>query len=440
MALDKRQAVEQCRLMLKWRADEAPRLDRLHAYLRGRQPMSWANGVPDADIRRLAKISRVNMLRLVVESVTQSMYVDGYRAKGADDDSETWELWQRNRMDSRQTGVHRAALAYGASYATVLPGDPVAVIRGVSPRNMTAVYGEDDWPMWVLERRRSETTKETLYRLFDEDRVYWLSVRGATTPVYISEEIHGVGVVPVVRFRPIDDLDDDVLGEIDDLMVLQDQIDVTTFGLLVAQHYGAFRQRYVLGWLAETEEKKLTAMASRLWTFEAGKDEMAVGEFAQTDPQGYLDSREATIRHLASVSQTPAHELVGQLVNLSAEALAAAEASKQRKVEQRQTVFGESWEQVFELGDALAGRAVDYGAEVRWRDTEARALAATVDALGKMAQMLMIPPEMLWEKIPGVSTQDVARWKVAAAQGDSFAQLSALLDRQAASLDTGTVA
>jgi hypothetical protein len=426
--------------MLKWRADEAPRLDRLHAYLRGRQPMSWANGVPDADIRRLAKISRVNMLRLVVESVTQSMYVDGYRAKGADDDSETWELWQRNRMDSRQTGVHRAALAYGASYATVLPGDPVAVIRGVSPRNMTAVYGEDDWPMWVLERRRSETTKETLYRLFDEDRVYWLSVRGATTPVYISEEIHGVGVVPVVRFRPIDDLDDDVLGEIDDLMVLQDQIDVTTFGLLVAQHYGAFRQRYVLGWLAETEEKKLTAMASRLWTFEAGKDEMAVGEFAQTDPQGYLDSREATIRHLASVSQTPAHELVGQLVNLSAEALAAAEASKQRKVEQRQTVFGESWEQVFELGDALAGRAVDYGAEVRWRDTEARALAATVDALGKMAQMLMIPPEMLWEKIPGVSTQDVARWKVAAAQGDSFAQLSALLDRQAASLDTGTVA
>jgi hypothetical protein len=131
------------------------------------------------------------------------------------------------------------------------------------------------------------------------------------------------------------------------------------------------------------------------------------------------------------VSQTPAHELVGQLVNLSAEALAAAEASKQRKVEQRQTVFGESWEQVFELGDEMAGRTVDYGAEVRWRDTEARALAATVDALGKMAQMLMIPPEMLWEKIPGVSTKDVARWKDAAARGDSLASLEELLRVQA---------
>jgi hypothetical protein len=267
---------------------------------------------------------------------------------------------------------------------------------------MTAVYGEDDWPMWALERRLSADPKETLYRLFDQDRVYWLSVRGSAAPVYVSEDIHGVGVVPAVRFRPIDDLDDETLGEIDDLMVLQDQIDVTTFGLLVAQHYGAFRQRYVLGWLAETEEQKLTAMASRLWTFEENKDEMAVGEFSQTDLKGYLDSREASIRHLASVSQTPAHEL-----------------------------FGESWEQVFELGDEMAGRTVDYGAEVRWRDTEARALAATVDALGKMAQMLMIPPEMLWEKIPGVSTKDVARWKDAAARGDSLASLEELLRVQA---------
>jgi plastocyanin len=431
VALDKSEVVEQCRLMLKWRADESPRLNRIHSYLRGTQPVSWVNGVPDADIRRLARISRVNMLRLVVESVTQSMYVDGYRARGVDDNSEAWGLWQRNRMDSRQIGVHRAALAYGASYVTVLPGEPVAAIRGISPRNMTAVYGEDDWPMWALERRLSADPKETLYRLFDQDRVYWLSVRGSAAPVYVSEDIHGVGVVPAVRFRPIDDLDDETLGEIDDLMVLQDQIDVTTFGLLVAQHYGAFRQRYVLGWLAETEEQKLTAMASRLWTFEENKDEMAVGEFSQTDLKGYLDSREASIRHLASVSQTPAHELVGQLVNLSAEALAAAEASKQRKVEQRQTVFGESWEQVFELGDEMAGRTVDYGAEVRWRDTEARALAATVDALGKMAQMLMIPPEMLWEKIPGVSTKDVARWKDAAARGDSLASLEELLRVQA---------
>ena len=336
-------------------------------------------------------------------------------------------------MDARQIGVHRAGLAYGASYVTVLPGDPVTVMRGISPRNMTVVYGDDDdWPMWALEKRVSATDSKTaLFRMFDDMSVYWLSVNASGTPEFISSERHDLGVVPVVRFRAIDDLDEEVRGEIEDLIPLQDQINVTTFGLLVAQHYGAFRQRYILGWLAEDEEASLKASANKLWTFDESPDEIKVGEFEQTELAGYIESREASIRHLASISQTPAHELMGQLINLSAEALAAAEASKRRKVTERETMFGEAWEQVLELGGQIAGFDVDPQAEVRWRDTEARALAATVDALGKMAQMLNIPPQELWERVPGVSQQDVERWKVAASQGDAFAQLNALLERQA---------
>ena len=432
MPLTQSEVLEQVRVMLKYRASESSRLNRLHRYLRGTQVFSWIPASPTTEVRRIANLARVNMLGLVVNSVVQSMYVDGYRARKAEDNSPVWDLWQRNRMDARQIGVHRAGLAYGAAYVTVLPGDPVAVIRGVSPRKMTCLYGEDDWPMWALEQRGTAATgTDTLYCLYDDEMRYWVSIKNSSTPQYVSEERHGLGVVPVVRFRSVDDLDDDVTGEIEDLIPLQDQIDVTTFGLLVAQHYGAFRQRYILGWLAETEAEALKTSAAKLWTFEQTKDEMQVGEFAQTDLKGYLDSREATIRHLASVSQTPAHELVGQLVNLSAEALAAAEASKRRKVAERETMFGEAWEQVLELGGRIAGYEVDPQAEVRWRDTEARALAATVDALGKMAQMLQIPPQELWERVPGVSTQDVERWKSAAAQGDSFAQLASLLDKQA---------
>ena len=38
-------------------------------------------------------------------------------------------------------------------------------------------------------------------------------------------------------------------------------------------------------------------------------------------------------------------------------------------------------------------------------------MAQTVDALGKIAQMLQVPVEALWEKIPGVTDQDVTYWK-----------------------------
>ncbi len=424
-------AIEQARSMLAWRAAEADHLSRIHAYLRGRQPLPIIPaGVPN-EVRRLAEMSRVNVLDLVISAVAQSLYVDGYRAEREPDDAPSWSVWQANQMDARQTGVHRGALAYGVSYVTVLPGDTAPVLRGYSPRRMTTLYGEDGlWPMFAL--RAEPSGREWLYRLYDDEAVYYLS--GSDRPdgevLWLETRTHDLGVCPVVRFQNTMELDDEVRGEIEPLMPIQDQIDLTTFELLVAQHYGAFRQRYILGWTAESEAQQLKASAARLWTFEDSKDEIAVGEFAQTDLKGYLDSREASLRHAATISQTPAHELLGQMVNLSAEALVAAEASQRRKITEREMSFGESWEQVLALAGRIQGVEQGSGAQVRWRDTESRALSATVDALGKMAALLGVPVQELWEKIPGVTQQDVERWKTTVAEGDPIASLEALLSRQ----------
>ena len=426
-------AIEQTRTLLRYRAAELEHLDRIHAYLRGKQPLPIIPaGVPN-EVRRLAEMSRVNVLDLVISAVAQSLYVDGYRAKQESDDAPAWSVWQANQMDARQIGVHRGALSFGVSYATVLPGDTAPAIRGYSPRRLTAVYGEDDlWPMFAL--RAEPSGSEWLHRLYDEEAVYFLSGNDQPTGElrWLETRQHDAGVCPVVRFLNTTELDDEVRGEIEPLMPIQDQIDLTTFELLVAQHYGAFRQRYVLGWTAESEAQQLKASAARLWTFEDSKDEIAVGEFGQTDLKGYLDSREASLRHAATISQTPAHELLGQMVNLSAEALVAAEASQRRKITERQMSFGESWEQVLALAGRIQGTAQDDGAQVRWRDTESRALSATVDALGKMASMLGVPVEELWERIPGVTQQDVERWKATLAAGDPLTNLTSMLDRQSA--------
>jgi hypothetical protein len=42
----------------------------------------------------------------------------------------------------------------------------------------------------------------------------------------------------------------------------------------------------------------------------------------------------------------------------------------------------------------------DFGSEVKWSDLTARTLAETVDALGKMAQMLDVPTDILIEDVP----------------------------------------
>ena len=424
MVLSQKDAVEQTRQMIEWRKAEAKRLTKIHAYLRGQQEFDWLPaGVPD-EVQRLARMSHVNIMGFVVNAAAQSLYVDGYRSKELDDQP-AWSAWQQNRMDRHQIGIHRAALGYGVSYMTVFPGDPTAKMQGVSPRRMTAVYGEDDdWPVWALEKRRS-AAKGKLYRLIDDEAVYWVAIEGeySTQLKYVSTEEHGLGFCPVVRFKETEDLDDEVIGVVQPLMALQDQINVTTFTLLVAQHYGAHRQRYIIGWLAESEQQALTASAQKLWTFDDNPDDVKVGEFGQTDTSNMIESREATLRHVATISQTPVHELLGSIANLSAEALVAARDSHNRSLEEYRTMFGESHEQGLEAVAASDGVPFDPAAWVRWRDMESRSLAQTADALGKLVTMLGVPPEAMWERVPGITQDELERWKTMAAQGGSLEAL-----------------
>ena len=432
MVMSQSDALEQTKRMIEWRDAERSRLDLIRAYIRDEQRQTWLpEGTPN-EVIRLARLARVNVLSFIVDSSAQTLYVDGLRSPDSSDHP-AWGLWRANRMNARQIGVHRSALSYGAAYTSVLPGDPVPVIRGVSPRRMTVVYGQDDdWPMWALERRRTE--KGELWRLYDEDATYWIGEDGNGGPLeFISYEEHGVGVPPIVRYRESDNLDDEVVGIVEPLMRLQDQINVTTFSLLVAQHYGAHRQRYIIGWLAESEEQALKASAQKLWTFDDSPDDIKIGEFEQTQLDGYIASREATLRHLATISQTPVHELLGSLANLSAEALVAARDSHNRKLEEHRTVLGESHEQTLTLAAQQAGMTVDPSSWVRWRDMEGRALSQIADALGKFAEMLGIPKRALWERAAdaiGAQQDEVETWAAMAAEDDSIRQLTDLLNSQ----------
>lgn len=435
-------AVDQAKMLLEWHRGERSKLDKVRRYWKARQKLpAVIPGSAPPEVRTMARIARVNVCDIVVNTLTQSLFVDGFRVGNDAENVPTWAAWQANRMDKHQSGVHRAAVAYGTAYNVVMPGTPFPVIRGVSPRSMTAMYGEDpDWPMWAFERTGART-----FRLYDDEAVYFLSQSGdyADRLEYVETRAHGLGVCPVVRFRDevdldvddeVDGIDDVLLGQVAPLMNLQDQIDMTTFGLLVAQHYSAFRQRWAIGWVAESEKQQMKAAASQFWTFDEHPNEMQLGEFSETNLDGYIRSREASLKYAATLSQTPVHELVGELVNLSAEALAAAEAGKDRKVDERKTSFGESHEQTHQLVGSLMGTSVPDDAEAVWRDTSARSFAATVDGLGKLVTMLGIPPQELWERVPGATQQDVERWKAAAASGDSMAFLADMLERQAGEL------
>ena len=443
MALSPRKALDAAQNVMGARRAEAARLDYIAGALNPRRfshdlvvPASNAGtftryGEPTVELpknasptlQRLAWKSRTTFLPLVLDTFSQVMKVDGYPTQQTDVEGGPWGYaWQPNKLDARQTGVHRSALAYGASYVTVMPGDTGPVVSGYSPREMTAVYGSptrDDWPMLAL------TVEGNSIRLYDEEMVYFIGVEKPTprtafneaatlvTPegtqwTYLEARPHELGVCPVIRFRDRMLLEgDEQFGIIEPLIDIQRRIDETTFGLMVAQYFAAFKQRYIIGWTPEDEAERLKAVASEYWSFKDG--DVKVGQFDETDLTRYLKSKDSALGDMAAIAQVPAQSLgVEGISNISAETLAALESGKERKSDEIATSFGESWEQALRLAAMIKGdqaAAEDTSSQVRWKNTSARSLAQVTDAAVKWVQGLGVNEEIARQWLPGWTDQ-----------------------------------
>jgi hypothetical protein len=204
---------------------------------------------------------------------------------------------------------------------------------------------------------------------------------------------------------------------------------------MIAEAFASFRQRWVTGMGNISDPKgrprrPFSPGIDRLWVAE--DTDTKFGEFGQTDLKDNLDGIEKSLQHASTIAQVPPYQLLGLVANLSAEALAAARDGMDRKIQELQATLDEPWKQTMRLASHAAGdekSAKDDGAYVVWRDTSARAFAATIDALGKMSQMLGVPAPELWSMIPGVSAEKVATWKASLAQPGVMEELADLIEK-----------
>lgn len=412
-------------LLPAWRTERA-KLDRIDKWARWDHDNPHKPRHATAEYKQLSERAQAPWGDLVVSSVAQTLYVRGYRRPDAPDDGRGWDIWQANGMDGRQVPLHRSVLTYGLTYATCLPGktlggEPMPQMRGVSPRDMIALYEDpaiDDWPFatlrvvkvrggWKLEVLDAECLYSVKVKDLDEYR--------ADTVFAASE--HNAGVTPVVRYKNRFDLEGRSAGEIEPFIPLLGKIDQTSFDRLVVQRFASWIVRTIAGMdvpasaAATGESAEQIKLRLKVEDFLTATDkDTKFGSLPATPLDGFIKAHDSDLSDLAAVSQTPAFELLGQMANLSAEALAAAKASQTAKSDERKITYGEDHEQFIRLACHLAGDpdgAADFKAEVRWEDTSIRSLAQAVDAYGKMCTMLGYPAELLWPKVPGFSKQDV---------------------------------
>lgn len=422
---------------------DADRLERIDDYVQGRHDDPYMPQLSDDEYRLLAKRAVSNWMPLLVGTPAQALYVDSFRRGSAAASSTAqsaavtpeWRHWQQSRLDARQVAVHKGALTYGHAF-TLTEKTPKGVrTKGLSALKTAALYEDpanDDTPYAALTVTRKPTGDlPGRARMWDAGHEYAVTFKSFpdTDGIRVQRlRAHGASECPVTRFAAAVDLEGRTVGVVEPMIPLQNRINQTVFDLLVAQTYASFKVRTATGMAPPIQRDAdgdpvlddtgspiplpINVNAKRFLF--ADDPDVKFGSLDETPLGGFIDSIDMSIRHLSAISQTPPHHLLGQIANLSAEALLAAETALSRKIEEFRKSFGESWERVFRLAAELSGdtgSAGDHAGEVLWRDMESKSLAQAADALGKLAEALQIPKRGLWARVPGVTANEIREWE-----------------------------
>jgi hypothetical protein len=415
-------------------ADQQREIQLTEDYYAGRHRLLFASLKFRQSFGWLFKALADNWCQIVVDAPIERLFVEGFRfgaGKAANEDA--WELWQANRLDAESVMAHTEAVKNGKSYALVAPtpeGEPPRItVEHPSQVIVETAAGDRRKRIAALKKWR-DSAGYTYATLYLPTAIYkWRSKepsKYATTGDigrnWITRpddpgSVNPMGVVPVV---PIENNPTMLTGGRSDLMPaipLQDAINKEIADMLVASEFAAFPQRVVTGIEVPTDKDtglpstatELKAAVSRFWAFES-KD-AKVSTFAAADLNNYVQAIAMLLQHLAAQTRTPPHYLLGQIVNVSGDALKAAETGLVAKVKRKQIDFSDSWEEVMRLALGLEGKkdlAEAQGAETIWRDPEYRSEGEQVDAAIKL-RALGVPLEALWERI-GATPQQVAEW------------------------------
>lgn len=424
-------------------------------YFTGRHKMTFASSAfREAFGQMLAAISD-NWIPLVIGASCERLRPQGFLfGEDKQGDDQAWRIWQENQLDADGSLAFTESAKHGESYLLVWP-DEETKPRGVFGR-LFSRPSEDVVPRITVEhpsqmivarragdrRRRvaalkrwEEDTGEVWATLYLPDGIHYFKKGTDGWGERRSPGANKLGVVPVIPLvndpqmlpsRPataltqlphaINSYAHVGLGRSDmaDIISTVDQINKLLADMMVASEVAAFKQRWATGLEVPADEdgnpqEPFKAAVDRLWIGDGA--DVKFGEFSATDLSNYTGAIEQRIQSLAARTRTPPHYLLGQITNVSGDALKAAEAGLSSKTNGKKTSFGEGIEEAIRIAFAWMGddRASDFSAEVDWAPSEARSEAEYVDSLVKK-MAFGVPKEQLWADA-GYSPQQIARFK-----------------------------
>lgn len=457
-----------------------PQIDFWRDYYEGNQALPQGPSQHREAFKEFQRSARTNLCLMCAESMVHRTQINGFRATGgsAGTSEAVWGLWQAARLDARQMGIWRKAYSRSAAYVTVgvdprRPRTPRVTIEGPETVIVETDPAEPSRRLAALRLWFDDITGRWAATLYlpgptpdrPGERFHWQTRRPFRVPThrsYLPEEDKGregdeaslgaltfttnawelrgdpqrsLPEVPVVPFLNGDE-DEHPRAEFDVGVDVQNRLNLTVLNRLTADRYAAFRQRGLLNF--EPEQDPVTGVTiapfppgvHQLWTVpppEPGDPEPRMFDFQQTSTADILRAVDGDMRAFAAITITPVYYLPGDLVNISADAVAALDAGHIAKVRQRHTVFGEGIEETLQLMANVAELDVDLtSSEVVWMRPENFNPASVADSMAKMAGA-GIPLPMVCEEA-GWSPQRIEKLRAEMAAEEMRAAVMAQLN------------
>lgn len=381
---------------------EATDLDTLDAYLAGAQPAAFLSPESRKALGDRLRMLSVNFPRLVVNSVSERMTIEGFKCSDPALAAEVWRIWRRNRLVDGSAQAHTEALALGRAYVIVWAGASpetprvtiesprqVAVKRDPASGEITAAakrWVDGDYAFITVY----EPTKITKYRTTDK-------LTSSTGPLaerkWTVRDVlpNPLGRVPVVALVNAGRLTDTIgRSEMTDVLALTDAINKIVADMMVTSEFYARPRRWATGLeVVEDDEgnpiNPFTEGAERVWQSES--PETSFGQFDAARLDGYTDALASLTQQIGALSGLPPHYLgLHGDQPASADAIRSAEASLVATVGARMRTFGDSWAEVARLILAVkTGRDPEsFDIEPNWADAETRTPAQAADAAAKL--------------------------------------------------------
>lgn len=404
-----------------------------------------------------------NWTELIVDASVERLHINGFRvgdeADEADIDAET--IWRDNFLHADYRIAHTEAVKLGHAYVLVdgenkafetesplitieHPSQAIVLHDPTNHRHRLAGLKE-----WVDEDGRICATvylPDRIYRYEAQEKSVrqgqpGLRASGLVTPTdYMntpSAEANGgadvewvarqgvpfeaenkLKVVPLIPLRNNPTLKMGGRSDIAVVIPIQDAVNKQIADMMIASEFAAFMQRWATG--VEVPKDPQTgkpldssaflAAAGRVWASE--HPDAKFGQFEASDLKNYVHSIEMLIQHVAALTRTPPHYLLGQSGAFpSGDSLTATETGLVAKVEGKQTDFDPTWSEAQKLAFRAKGNEEKAKGvvETLWGDPEQRIRSQRIDGAVKLTT-LGVPQQAIWEDELGATPRQVKRW------------------------------